>query len=341
MNKFSYMLKNKKFINDFQKIRKNKKYKIAMTMLIFIFFLFIFLTLLFIYPYDYSITIFNNPNFLFDKNLLLLLVGLISGVALATAGCSMQAVTRNNLAGPTTLGFLPVATLGIFVAQIFNIKQQTYLIYLLSFVFSVPALIINFFANRNVVSSNGNYKIILVGIIFGALISSINAILASWFPAINANISIWIGGGELTYFLGNFRWEKFLYSFPIILLASVFVIFNSKKLNIIESDINLAINLGIKIKRIYWTIGLSSILLTIAAVNLVGSIVIIGTVIPHLARMLLQTKNYYQIIPTSSILTGTILMIALYVNNYYGMGVNLYASIISAPIFCYLIFFRK
>ena len=87
--------------------------------------------------------------------------------------------------------------------------------------------------------------------------------------------------------------------------------------------------------------GIASVLLTISAVNLVGSLVIIGIVIPHLTRMILGTKNYYMVTPVSGILTGTIIMIAMYINSIAGLGLNLYAVIISVPIFIYMIMKRN
>lgn len=105
MNRFLYQLKNKKFISNFIEFQKTRKYKIIMFFIIVLVFLSIFLTMLFIYPFDNKQTIINNPSLVISANLLPLLVGIISGVGLSVAGAAMQGVTKNALAGPTTLGF--------------------------------------------------------------------------------------------------------------------------------------------------------------------------------------------------------------------------------------------
>ncbi len=340
MNKLDFAFRKKKFIDNFSKYKKTANYKIIVITIIFLISVFSFVTMLSLDAYDSSVNIITSPKIVLEKNLLPLCVGFVSGVGLATAGSAMQGITRNSLAGPTTLGFLPVATLGIFISQIIGIKKETYLIYLLSFAFSLPALLINYLGN-NFKNSSSSYKMILVGLVFGALISSLNAILAVKFVNINANVNLWLGSTELTYFRGNFKWEKFFYSMPMILIAFIVIMFNSKKINILESDVTLAANLGINLKKLYWIVGISSIILTIATVNLVGSTVIIGIVIPHLARMLLQTKNYNYVTPVSSLICGTMLMIGMYLNGAFSLGLNFYTSLISAPIFLYLIIAGK
>lgn len=341
MNKINYYLRNTKFVSDFYKIRKTNKYKIIVLTIIFLLFILLFLVLLFINPFNPKQTIITSTQKVIETNLLPLCVGIISGIALSTSGCAMQGITRNSLAGPTTLGFLPIATLGLFVVQILHLQTQTYLLYIFSFLFSLIALLINFLSMSNNQSNANNYKMILIGLVFGALITSVNAILASKFVSITESVKLWLGTTNITYFLGNFKWEKFIYSAPLIVISFFVVMINAKKLNIIESDPILAKSLGINLKKIYWIIGIASIILTIASINLIGSVVIIGIVMPHLARGLLNSKNYNLVIPVSSIMTSSILMIALYINNVYQFGLNLYAVIISTPIFLYLIFFRK
>lgn len=340
MNKLNFQIRNTKFALAVSKARKTKAYKIIVGAIILFVFIIAFLTMLFINPNKPSTTILNNPQLVIQLNLLPMLVGLVSGIALASAGCAMQGITRNSLAGPTTLGFMPIATMGLFVVKAIGLEKQTYMLYIFAFGFSLIGLFINYIGIRNSFKSGANFKIILVGLIFGALITSLNAILVAYLPQINESVQLWLGSTSITYNLGNFRWEKFIYSAPLILVAFLVVMSCSKKLNIIESDVNLAITLGININRLYWILGIASVVLTIAAINLVGSVVIIGIVMPHLVRYLLNTRDYHQVTFYSSIMTGMVLMIAMYINTTYNLGLNLYAVLISAPIFLYLIFFR-
>lgn len=247
-------------------------------------------------------------------------------------------MSRNSLAGPTTLGFIPIATLGIFVVEVANLTKYTYLFYLFAFLFSLIALFVNFISIKY---DKDSYKLVLVGLIFGAFISSLTAILQSYFSLSFGNVNIWIGQTQINYFLGSFKYERLIYSSIITLIGFVLVITHSKKLNIIESNLTLAMSLGINVRKVYWIMGLASILLTISAVNLIGSLVIIGIVMPHLARLILGTRNYYIVTPVSGFLTGTTIMIAMYINAIYNFGLNLYAVIVALPIFVYMMFVRK
>lgn len=338
MKELKYQLYKKTFIAKINQTRKTKKYKILIFSFLFIISICSFLTMLFINPYNPKETIINSPQVVLNENLLFLLVGLVSGFGLSVAGASMQGITRNPLSGPTTLGFIPIASLGILVIDITRIKGQTYLYYIIPIVFSLLALLINFISLR---SNSKSYKVVLIGLIFGAFITGISSILASIYKLNFEIVNIWIGQSNFSYTSGNFKWEKFIYSSILIFLAFGVILAYSKKINIIENNVTLAKSLGINIKKIYWIIGLCSVVITVSVINLIGTIVLIGIIIPHLTRYLLNTKNYYIITPMSGFLCGNIISMSMYINKIYGYGINLYTVVLSVPLFIYLIFFRK
>ncbi|MGL5246473.1 MAG: iron ABC transporter permease [Mycoplasmoidaceae bacterium] len=285
----------------------------------------------------FFISIFNNglsfisPNDIVDETLLKTLVGFSAGFSLAASGASMQAVTRNELAGPTTLGFLPAASFGIIIYKIIDFPSIPLLI-LFSFIFAIFILAINFFAckiNKNDVKG---YRVILIGVIIGALFSSISIILNTVIPKLNESIIPWLGQVSIDY-----NWEKASYTFPAMILGVIIIILISKKLNIVEKDPFLAKSLGINIDHIYWTSGIASVLITVSSVILVGSIAMIGIVVPHLIRMLFRTRNYSLVTPLSGMLCGTIIVAALMINSRWSVGPNLFATVLSTPIFIFLI----
>lgn len=338
MNKLIFKIEQTKFLNKIKNARTSWKYKLTIIIVTLLIFFSIFIALLLKYPFSGSTNIFNDPKKVIDTNLLPLLVGFVSGFSLSVAGCAMQGVSRNSLSGPTTLGFMPIATLGIFVVQVLNLKNITFLFYLFAFITSFIALAVNFLTIRK---DSNSYKTVLVGLIFGAFVSSLIAILQTFFTTQFEVVNIWIGQTQLNYYLGSFKYERLIYSTIFTFIGFMLIIFYSKKLNIIENNLTLALSLGINIKVVYWIMGIASVLLTISAVNLVGSLVIIGIVIPHLTRMILGTKNYYMVTPMSGLITGTIVMIAMYVHSILGLGLNIYAVIISVPIFIYMILKRN
>lgn len=289
-----------------------------------------FITVFFISLFNNGLS-FINSNEIVNETLLKTLVGLSVGFSLATSGSAMQSVTRNDLAGPTTLGFLPAATFGIIIYKIIDFPSIPLQI-LFAFIFATFILAINFFACKITKNDVKGYKVILIGVILGALFSSISIILNTVIPKLNESIIPWLGQVDIDY-----SWEKASYTFPAMILGVTIIILIGKKLNIVEKDPFLAKSLGVNIDRIYWTSGLASVLITVSSVILVGSIAMIGIVIPHLIRMLFKTRNYLLITPLSGLLCGTVIMISLMINSRWTVGPNFFATILSAPIFIFLI----
>ncbi len=324
---------NKKFGMNF--LKNTKKLKIWRISFL-IFFTFIFLIMLFI-----SITN-NGYRFLFDDKssivsytLLKTLIGILVGFGLTTAGCAMQGVTRNDISGPTTMGFMPAATLGIMVYQIIQ-KPSIPLMICFALVFSFLILILNFFTLKLQNNSRKDYKMILTGVIIGTLITTISSILTSLIPVINETIIPWIGTVST-----NISWNNFIYCGPLILIGVLLITIISKNLNIIENDPSLAKSLGLNAEKTFWFAGLGTVLITVSSVIMVGSITMIGIVIPHLVRMIFRTRNYKFIIPFSGLISSFIMMLSLWINSLYTLGLNLFAVIVSLPLFIYLVLFKK
>ncbi len=324
----------KKFI-DFSFLEDHKKLKIWRISFLGIF-AFIFLLIFF-----FTLTnngyrfLFNDANQILNDTFLKICVGLFCGFGLTTAGCAMQGVSRNDLAGPTTMGFMPAATLGIIVYQIIGVKSIP-LMLVFSLLFALCVLVLNFFTLKSQKNNSRNYKMILSGVITGALLTTVSSILTSKFPLINQTIVPWIGSVTT-----NISWESFMYTAPLILIGIVMISLISKNLNIIENDPSLAKALGLNAEKTFWIAGTGTILITISSVYLIGSVSMIGIVMPHIVRMLFRTRDYRFLIPMSGVLSSTILILSIWINSVYTLGLNLFAVLISVPIFIYVIFKGK
>lgn len=261
---------------------------------------------------------------------------LLVGFGLAVAGCGMQGVTRNELSGPTTLGLLPAASLGIIIAEAFKLKE-IYYVFIFGFIISFIAIGINFISLKIRAYNTNNFKSVLIGLILGALLSSIALIITTIFPYISEKVNFWIGSTSTN----NYTWERFSYAAPFIVLGSIMIFSMQNKLNIIEKDISIAITLGINVKMVYWVIGTATILISISSVLLLGSIAIIGIVIPHVCRMLLKTKDYRWIMSVSGLMSATILMFAVLMDVMFQFGISLFTVITFVPIFILIMFKKK
>lgn len=305
------------------------------------YFLFYFFLLLFIWTGLFLIFLFNNSysfiasSEIYNQTLLKTLSSALCGFGISVAGAAMQGITRNDLAGPTTLGLLPAATLGVVIFQLFNL-QGPYIIFLLAILFCFLVILTNFVFLKLSANKTNDFKPILLGLILGAGISSINIIVSTTNINVTDQINNWIGSTTL-----GMSYDRLVICGPAIIVGCVLIFSCYKKLNIIEEDINKAISFGINVKLTYWIISIGTILITVSSVMLVGAIVIIGIVMPHLIRMIFKTRNYLHVITFSGLLTSMLIMFSVWINTRYSIGLNLFAVIVSTPIFIYLLFRRK
>lgn len=331
-NELQQKIKLENFKKKFVNYTNTSKYKVLCLLTTFLLFIsFYFFTIIF-----NGISFETNPdNWLKYQSLIRTSSAAIVGFGLAVAGCGMQGVTRNDLSGPTTMGLLPAATFGIMVSQALGLNQ-VYSIFIFGILFCSIVLLINFMTTKIKGYKSNNFKTILVGLILGALLTSLGILLKTIFPIITESIVMWIGSTSSTY-----TWERFSYAAPSILIGIFLIVLVQNKLNIIEKDVSLAISLGINIKLVYWIVGVACILISISSILLLGSVVIIGIVIPHICRMLLKTRDYKWLIPTSGFLTAFILEFAMLMNVMFQLGITLFTVVIFVPIFIFLAVRKK
>lgn len=331
MKKNYNCISNKKiFIKSYKSMNFYRSICVLIFLLIFVG-LYIF-TLMFT-----GISFKTNPKDWIEYNTLLRTSSaLLVGFGLAIAGCGMQGVTRNDLSGPTTLGLLPAATLGIIIAEAFKLKE-IYYVFIFGFLISFVVIGINFISLKIKAYNTNNFKSVLIGLILGALLSSMSLIITTVFPYISQKVSFWIGSTSSN----NYTWDRFIYSAPLIAIGCVMILIMQNKLNIIEKDISIALTLGINVKLVYWIVGIATILISISSVLLLGSIAIIGVVIPHICRMLLKTKDYRWIMPVSGLMSSTVLMFAVLMDVMFQFGISLFTVITFVPIFILIMFKKK
>jgi iron complex transport system permease protein len=98
---------------------------------------------------DYSIPLSENPDrsILFQARLPRIVLALVAGGALALSGASMQALLRNPLASPFTLGVASGGTLGAALVIFFGIGATVFEVpgtVLGAFIFSLATLALVF-----------------------------------------------------------------------------------------------------------------------------------------------------------------------------------------------------
>ena len=262
-----------------------------------------------------------------------ILLAVLAGWALSIAGVVAQALMKNPLAAPDTLGITGGAGFGAVIVTVLFSQQSPLLLTGAAFSGSVlAAVLVYLLAYRNGISP---VRLALVGIAVNAFChSGIQLFISRGSPNVN-NALIWLNGS-----LWGRGWDDVLSLFIWCCLVIPPIWFAAKPLDIIKSGDGIAVGLGIRLERTRFLLLAGAVLLTAAAVTAVGTIGFIGLMAPHIARKLAGAETRI-LIPVAALVGGIVLLIA----DAAGRGLvppleipaGLIAAVIGGPYFIYLL----
>ncbi|SFL80479.1 FecCD family ABC transporter permease [Halanaerobium salsuginis] len=223
------------------------------------------------------------------------------GAALAAAGAIMQGMTRNPLADPGLFGLTAGANLFLAITlAIFPAIDYLGTI-LASFIGAAIGAGLVFGIAAFNQKGFSPLKIVLAGSAVSTFLYAVTRAISIYFK-ISKNVTMWTAGG-----LVGVGWSQLKLIIPIIIfgLAGAFLL--ARQLTILSLKEEIAIGLGQKVFRTKIMLFLIIIILTGAAVAVVGNIVFLGLMIPHLVRTF-AGRDYRFVMPLSA-LTGSIFML--------------------------------
>lgn len=273
---------------------------------------------------------------LIDIRLPRLLLALLAGAILATAGVVMQALFRNPLAEPGLMGVSAGASLGA-VAAIVLFGAGLSIIAPLAFIGSLAATMLAYLVGKRFGGSAG---LLLAGVAINAISVSIIGILT--YMANDAqlrDLTFWSMGS-----LATSSWTILSYLTPWTILWLALTLSQWRALNALllgDREVN---HLGFSLKTLRRRLILSVALLVGPLVAITGGIGFIGLIVPHMMRMLLGANHRY-LIP-ASILGGAFLLsmadtAARTLITPAELPVGLLTSLLGGPFFLYLLLREK
>ena len=280
---------------------------------------------------------------LFDIRLPRLLNTIVVGASLSCSGIILQSLLRNNLAEPGLLGISAGAGLGAIIMFLLPAAVPFYFITPVSFAFAVLSTLVIYFSARfstdkysNFISTN---KIILTGIAISALLASVNGLLLILAGQSVNQILFWLNGG-----LAGRGWNEFTMTSIPVLIGLVISFFYSKEFNVLNLGDELAISLGLNLKKIQIVSIILASLLAACAVSIAGIISFVGLIIPNIAKLLVGNDYRYTI--PASVLLGIIFLsvsdvIARIIIAPAELPVGIITSFLGAPVFIWLIMKNK
>ncbi len=261
-----------------------------------------------------------------------ILVGILVGFSLATAGAVYQGTFRNPLVEPFILGVSAGAAFGaslgiLFPALFLNLQVG-------AFLFALVAVTAVYFSSRSD-GRNAVVSLILAGVIIGSLFQALVSILkfVSDDAALRA-IVFWIMGG---FYYAD--WSDVALLLPLTLACGATIWMLSWKLNILSMGDEEARSLGVNPERLKLVFILCATLMTALAVSVVGIIAWVGLMMPHAARMILGPDHRF-VIPAAALMGGIYILVCdTLARTLIGseIPVSIITSILGAPFLFYLL----
>jgi cobalamin transport system permease protein len=262
------------------------------------------------------------------------LLGLIVGIALATAGSVYQGLLRNPLADPYILGTSSAGTFGALVAAILN-----YHFNITVYIFSIGAAFLSMLLVYRIASVQGRTPVqtlILAGVISSTFFGALVLLLFTLFRRESFSILFFLLG-SLSGAGSNLL---ILISAVLVLIGFSISMYLARDLDAMSSGEEDAIHLGIPVERVKQLLFFSSSLLVGASVSLAGSIGFVGLIIPHVLRLIVG-PSHRKLIPASAIGGAFFLILmdvfARTVFSPLEVPVGVFTSLCGAPFFIYLL----
>ncbi|MDT0569202.1 iron chelate uptake ABC transporter family permease subunit [Streptomyces sp. DSM 3412] len=236
-------------------------------------------------------------------------LGLATGAALGLSGALMQALTRNPLADPGILGVSAGAAfavvLSVGVLGIGSVYGYIWFAFGGAFAASVLVYLLGGLGR----SGSTPVKLALAGVAVTSLLFSLTSAIALTDPDALNRYRFWSAGS-----LANQDEAVLIRVLPFLAVGAVLALACAPALNSLALGDDVAKSLGLKLGLVRVQGVVAVTLLTGGAVAVIGPVVFVGLVVPHIARVLAQLAgigpDHRWLLPLSAVLAPCLLLTA-------------------------------
>ncbi len=226
-----------------------------------------------------------DANILFLARIPRILLGALTGAALSVTGAVFQALLRNDLAAPFTLGVSSGASLGAVIAISLGLNFSILGISILSIAAFAGALGTMFLVFGLVKTRHGDFPtsvLLLAGVTANFFFASM-VMFIHYMADFTQSFQIvrWLMGGlDITDY-------KTVWSIlPMVALGIGGLFYISRDLNLISTGVQSAMSRGVDVIRTQKIGFILSSLITGTVVAISGPIGFVGLIVPHIVRLL-------------------------------------------------------
>ena len=263
-----------------------------------------------------------------------ILLALLVGAGLSTAGCAFQSLFANPLATPDTLGVASGASFGAALGILLGFDMLG--MQVTSFVMGALAVTLTWLGGSG--KGRGLSSVVLSGIMMGSLFNALVSLVKyvadaeTQLPA----ITYWLMGA-----LSSASYRSLMFGAPTIFIGITVLFVIRWRMNLLPLSEDEAKSSGINIYTLRIVTIICATMITASSVSMCGQVGWVGLLIPHMCRMKFGS-NHLSLIPASISLGATFMVIVDTVARTMTASeipVSILTAIIGAPFF--IILMRK
>jgi len=262
-------------------------------------------------------------------------LAMLVGAALALAGASLQAVTRNPLADPAILGISGGAALVVVAGIAFFGLSDPYAIIALATAGAAGASAFVYAVGSLGRGGATPLKLALAGAASSAaFLSLVSAILLPRIDIVE-RFRFWQIGG-----VGGATWDRIGVAVPFLVVGAIVCFVCARGMNSLALGDDLAAGLGQHVARTRLVSFVGAVILCGAATAIAGPIGFVGLIVPHMCRLLVGTDHRW-LLPFTAVSGAALLVAADVVGRLIArpdeVEVGVITALIGAPFFIWIV----
>jgi len=263
-------------------------------------------------------------------------LAMLVGGALATAGALMQGVFGNPLAEPAIVGVSSGAAVGAAATIVSGISVfGTWTVALAAFAGALATTMLVYALSR----SGGRTEVVTL-VLTGIAVNAFTFAVIAFFtyvasPDAREQLIFWQLGS-----LNGARWSAVLAVVPFVVVGLAVTVLVARKLDVLALGERSARHLGVSVERLRLTVIVVVALLVGSGTAFAGIIGFVGLVVPHLIRMIVG-PGHRLLLPASALggallLTGADLAARTAVTNA-DLPLGMLTALVGGPFFFWLL----
>ncbi|WP_300689439.1 iron ABC transporter permease [Chryseobacterium sp.] len=269
------------------------------------------------------------PTILWQVRLPRIILTFLVGASLASSGGVLQAVFRNPIVDPFTLGISSGSAFGAALAMLFPVMAVN----TSAFIFGVIAVAVTY-----LVSCAGAKTSIVSMVLAGMIVSGVFTALLTVLQYLSDPYKL---QAIIQWTMGNLHtasWQKVHTAIFPVLIGLFIIIILRWKLNLLALGDQEAMAVGVNPTVLKLILMAAATMITASSVAAVGVISLFGLIVPHISRMIFGPNNSITVWANISI-GGTFLLL---IDDFsrtampFEIPIGVFTMIIGAPVFIYL-----